>query len=172
MSKAFTREDDSVEAEPIALPARSPLPPGVKNYVTPAGVARLRKSLEDLIEKRRSEASNADSTDNAQPTHALRKFDTQITQLQEILSTVVVTEPPGTEQDQIRFGAKVTVEDQKKEKDVYQVVGVDETDLDAGRISWLSPLARALHLHRAGEVVRFRTPVGIRELKILSVEYD
>ena len=65
----------------------------------------------------------------------------------------------------------MTIADEKGEELCYQIVGVDETDFARGRISWVSPLARALLKSREGDRVRFQSPAGWREVEVLSVEY-
>ena len=73
--------------------------------------------------------------------------------------------------DQVFFGATVTLCDEQGEEQTYQIVGVDETDFARGRISWISPLARALIKAREGDQVRFQSPAGWREIEVLSIEY-
>ncbi len=150
VSKAFTRESD--QDEPVVLPLRTPLPPGVKNYITPAGAARLQAELARL---------------EAQPPSPER--EARMRQLREIVGSLVIAEPP-VEQDTIRFGAEVVVQ-RASGTERYKLVGVDETDLDRNDISWLSPLAKALLGKRAGEKVRFRAPGGWEEMSILSIAY-
>ena len=156
MSKAFTRESD--ENEELVLPARVPLPPGVKNYITAAGAQRLGDRLASLLASR--------TTENQQS--QLR--EARIRQLQEIVGSLVIAEPPA-ERAVVRFGATVTVRRQN-ETETYRLVGVDETDLDNNEISWLSPLAKVLLGKRAGDQVRFRLPAGMEELSIVSVTYQ
>jgi transcription elongation factor GreB len=74
--------------------------------------------------------------------------------------------------DQVFFGARVTVSDIDGVENTYTIVGVDETDVSQGRISWISPLARALIKAREGDTIRFQSPVGIREIDILEVRYE
>jgi transcription elongation factor GreB len=83
-----------------------------------------------------------------------------------------VVDPAGREAtDQVFFGATVTVQDEAGATDSYAIVGIDEADPARGRISWISPLARALLKAREGEAVRCQIPGGTRELEILSVRY-
>jgi transcription elongation factor GreB len=74
--------------------------------------------------------------------------------------------------DQVFFGARVTVADAEGNENTYTIVGVDEADVARGRISWISPLARALIKAREGDSIRFQSPVGIREMDIIEVFYD
>ena|SRR5258706_3993291 len=166
MSKAFTRESDD---EPDDLPpiARPLLPPGVKNYITPSGAQRLREEAAGLAEKKRRLPSSSPGAGKEQ-----RKNEGRIRQLEQILDSIVVTEPPATGRDVVRFGAAVTVRRANNEQSVYRIVGVDEADFERGDISWLSPLARQLLGRRAGESVRFKSPAGDEELQILALSYE
>ena len=160
MSKAFTRESD--ERGPEEVPAFRPqLPPGVENYMTRQGAERLKQRLNDLLERRRGPAaSEAD----------WQKVDSGIRRLRQILESVVVAEPP-SDQAKVAFGASVTLQHGNGGEEAYQIVGVEETDPSRGRISWISPLAKALLSRRAGDKVSFRSPAGAEELTILAVRY-
>ena len=144
--------------ESVVLPPRAPLPPGVKNYITPAGAERLRRELE-ILQQTPGEGQKT----------SLR--EARIRQLQEIIPSLVPAERPG-ETSVARFGAKVSIQRSSGEVEVYRLVGVDETDLDRNEISWLSPLAKVLMGKRAGDRVPFRSPVGVVEFKITDVTYD
>ena len=87
-----------------------------------------------------------------------------------MLKSVIVAEPP-VDRDKIAFGATVVVRDAANEQETYRIVGVEEADPAQGSISWISPLARALLSHRAGDTVRFRTPGGEKQLTVVSVDY-
>ncbi|MEK7738043.1 MAG: GreA/GreB family elongation factor, partial [Pseudomonadota bacterium] len=80
---------------------------------------------------------------------------------------------PGRQEnlDQVFFGATVSIADADGAEASYQIVGVDEADATTGRISWISPLARALMKARAGDLVRFQSPAGIREIEIIAIRY-
>jgi transcription elongation factor GreB len=160
MSKAFTREDDAAEQSP--LPPLPTLPPGVKNYITLAGEAKLRADLDQLLERRTKLKAAADRG----------QIDQRIARVQQILATVVPV-PPATDGDaQVRFGATVTVRDARGETETYRIVGVNEIDLDRDWISWQSPLARALMNSKVGDTIRFKAPAGDRQLQILEVRYE
>jgi transcription elongation factor GreB len=158
MSKAFTRESDD---EPELLPpVRAPLPFGVKNYVTPAGANQLRERLAEML---------------ARP-EKTPLVEARVRQLEEVIPTLVVADPPA-DKSVVRFGAEVRLR-RGNEVESYQLVGVDEVDLDANKISWISPLAKALLGKKAGDQVRFGSPAdrsthpaGAEELEILSVSY-
>ena len=74
---------------------------------------------------------------------------------------------------QVFFGATVTISDAESGIDeTWQIVGVDEANASEGRISWISPLARALLKAREGDAVRFQSPAGLREIEILEIRYE
>jgi transcription elongation factor GreB len=171
MSKAFTRESDDVPELPALPRPVSLLPPGAKNYLTPAGATRLRSELERLVQTERPLlATAADSDTDAK--RRLQALDQRIRHLQETLHTAVVTGPPAMPDGVVRFGATVTVRNQSGEAATYRIVGVDETDLDRNWVSWLSPIAKALMNAQVGSRVRLKLPGGEEELEILDVRYE
>lgn len=169
MSRAFLRENE-VPQLPELPPRVSPLPPGAKNYLTPAGAARLREELTHLLEVRRPELAAAPAEEE-DAKRALQVLDQRIRYLQESLRTAEITGAPPPPHDVVRFGANVTVREANAQTVQYRIVGVDETDLDQNAVSWLSPIARALLNRSRGERVTFRAPKGPRDLEIVAIEY-
>ncbi len=183
MNKAFTRENDSdLEEEPSET--TSSLPKGTPNYITPAGHARLCAEMEHLLRVERPSvvetvawaASNGDRSENGDYIYGkrrLREIDRRLRFLTKRLEIAQVVDP-GLQagNDQIFFGATVTVSDASGVPQTYRIVGVDETDPARGHISWISPLARALLKQREGDAIRFQSPAGSREVEILEVHYD
>lgn len=170
MSKAFTRESDDVPDRPVLPQPVSPLPPGAKNYLTPAGARRLREELERLVEVERPRL--ASSAEGSEAKRQIQALDQRIRHLQQSLQSAVVVEPPAEPEDRVRFGATVTVRDGGGHEEVYRIVGADETDIDRGWVSWVSPIAKALLNARVGERVRFKFPSGEDELEIVGVRYE
>jgi len=180
MSKAFTRENDAEEDE--VRPAAQ-LPAGVKNYITPGGYRRLQEELDQLWKVERPElvktiawaASNGDRSENGDYIYGkkrLREIDRRVRFLRKRLELAEVVDPARRgECDQVFFGATVTVCDSEGRESTYSIVGIDEADAAGGLISWISPLARTLLKLREGEVAALRTPAGIQELEIVTVEY-
>jgi transcription elongation factor GreB len=182
MNKAFTKEsdgeDDEQESTAPALPA------GTKNYITPAGFKRLKDEALHLLDRERPElvkviqwaASNGDRSENADYIYGkrrLREIDRRIRFLTKRLDAAVVVDPVAREEtDQVFFGATVTVADAAGAEKTYAVVGIDEADVGRGRISWISPLARALIKAREGDTVIVRTPAGDEPLEIVQVKYQ
>lgn len=181
MSKAFVRGDAAEEDEDEADIA--PLPPGSRNYMTPAGHARMQAELQHLVKTERPQvvsvvawaAGNGDRSENGDYIYGkkrLREIDRRIRFLTKRLENSVVVDPRQQENtDRVFFGATVTLLDEDGNEATYSIVGLDEADPGRGRISWISPLARALIKARLGDVVRFQAPGGARELEIVRIEY-
>src|SRR3954447_2706486 len=170
MSRAFVRESDNSGDD--LPPARPQLPPGVKNYITPAGAQRMQSELTDLLQQKRRLLESQAGVGMAGSDQERRKLESRIRVLQQRLQTLVVTPPPANGRDSICFGATVLVRNLQGEEISYRIVGIDETDLDKDHISWRSPLARALLSRRVGDQVRFDAPSGTEELHILSIAYE
>jgi transcription elongation factor GreB len=181
MSKAFLPEQENTdEDEGQEAPA---LPAGSKNYVTPAGHARLQHELTQLVKIERPEvvnivswaAGNGDRSENGDYIYGkkrLREIDRRIRFLSKRLENAVVVDPSAREAtERVYFGATVTVLDQQGDEATYSIVGIDEADPGRGRISWIAPLARALLKAEVGDNVRFQSPGGLKELEIIAVEY-
>jgi transcription elongation factor GreB len=187
MSKAFTKEDSGEEGagpddEALDGPA---IPRGLKNYITPQGAERLRTELHELLHVKRPElvkviqwaAGNGDRSENGDYIYGkrkLREYDRRIrflTKRLEIAEVVDPADPTRQGLDRVLFGATVTVVDEDERKRVYRIVGMDEIDAKSGKVSWLSPVAKALLNSRVGDVVTLRTPKGEEELEVLQIEY-
>lgn len=169
MSKAFTREDDNAPEDPIAPLPRAYLPPGGKNYFTTDGARRLQEELNHLMQTERS-AAVVDG-DGPEAKARVQRIDRRILWLNESLGSAVVVDLTGQTPDRVRFGASVDVRDSRGVESSYRIVGVDETDIDRGWVSWLSPIAKALNNARLGQRVKFRFPSGEEQLEILRISY-
>lgn len=182
MSKAFTKESDDAPEDDEGEDA-NPLPAGTKNYMTPGGYAQLTAEFDHLWKVERPKlvetihwaASNGDRSENGDYIYGkkrLREIDRRIRYLTKRLDNSVVVDPAQREEtDQVFFGATVTVLDDQGVEGTYSIVGIDEADPAKNRISWVSPMARALFKAREGDVVNLVTPAGKRELEILEVVY-
>jgi transcription elongation factor GreB len=185
MNKAFTRENDA-EVDDGEIEDMS-LPPGTKNYVTPAGFTRLKSELDELVDKERPAlvavvawaAGNGDRSENGDYIYGkkrLREIDRRIRFLVKRLDKAEVVDPltrrDDDDADRVFFGATVDVRDGHGKQRTISIVGVDEIDTDRGYISWMSPMARALTKAREGDTVTLKTPGGVEELKILEVRYE
>ncbi len=162
--------------------ARPELPRG-KNYISPAGYARLDAELRRLVEIERPEvvqtvawaASNGDRSENGDYIYGkkrLREIDRRVRFLIKRLEAAQVVNVAGRDTDQIFFGATVMVRSQGGQQRTVTIVGIDEVDPARGRVSWISPIARTLLKAREGDVVTLRSPAGSEELEILEVRYD
>ena len=180
MNKAFTREQDAVEDDELAPEAEQPR--GVKNYITPAGYARMQAELKQLLDVERPQtvsvvqwaASNGDRSENGDYIYGkkrLREIDRRIRFLIKRLEIAEVVNAGGQDQERVFFGATVSVRDSAGKVRDVSIVGMDEVDPARGRVSWISPIARALIKSRQGDCVTLRTPTGTDELEVLEIRY-
>jgi transcription elongation factor GreB len=177
MAKAFTRKPTE----------EKPPQGGVKNYITPGGLQRLRDEHRFLLTRERPAvtkvvawaASNGDRSENADYQYnkrRLRQIDRRIRYLTKRIDTAEVVDPEagrsGRAAQQVFFGATVRYANAAGTERVVSVVGIDEIDVERNRISWLSPLARALMKSGPGDRVVLRAPGGTEQLQILEVRYE
>lgn len=176
MRKGFTRQPEA------DAPA-----PRVKNYITPAGLQRLKDEHQFLLTRERPAvtkvvawaASNGDRSENADYQYGkrrLRQIDKRIRFLTKRIDAAEVVNPEaprsGRAATQIFFGATVRYENAAGDERLVRIVGVDEVDLDRHYISWVSPLGRALTKAGAGDRVVLRAPGSTERLEILEVRYE
>ncbi len=182
MSKAFTKESDTdLDADLPDEP--DPLPAGRKNYITPAGLERLRAELDALWTVERPKvvetvawaAGNGDRSENGDYIYGkkrLREIDRRVRHLRKRIEIAEVVDPERqTNRDKVFFGAVVTYAESDGRERTVRIVGVDEARSEEGEISWVSPVARALLKAEAGDVVEVRTPAGSEELEVLEIRY-
>jgi transcription elongation factor GreB len=177
MNSSTSNQDEDDEA---GVP---PIPAGSKNYMTPQGHARMKDELLKLIDVERPEivqivswaASNGDRSENGDYLYGkrrLRQIDSRIRFLTKRLDLAEVVDPSVHHgSDQIFFGATVRYETQTGDEQTVTILGIDEIDPLKGKISWISPVARALTKAREGDTVMLKTPAGREELTILEVTY-
>jgi hypothetical protein len=147
VSKAFMKDDEPTPDEPEALPRRdTPLP------ITPAGHARLQQELAEMT---RAGSSDADAR--------------RARVLAHVLESVYVVEPSIAD-GRVGFGVRVTIEDADGRIAAYELVGPDEADPAARRISMASPVAQALRGKRVGEQAVLRRPKGDVTVTVRSIE--
>jgi transcription elongation factor GreB len=157
---------------------------GDPNYITPEGARRLSDELSRLLNHERAQivqqvadaAAQGDRSENAEYIYGkkkLREIDRRMRFLQKRLEIAVVVDPKeqAARGDRVYFGATVDLEDQDGAKSTHQIVGEDEIDGAARRISWRSPIGRALLGKRPGDVITVRRPAGEIEIEILAVRY-
>ena len=180
MSKAFTQETDQDDDDLPGLPA---LPSGTRNYMTPAGYARLRAELFELIDGERPKvveivhwaASNGDRSENGDYLYGkkrLREIDRRIRFLTKRLEVAEVVDPSVHHgSDQVFFGATVTYEEDSGVERTVTILGIDEADSLKGQVSWISPIARTLLKSRVGDALQLVTPSGVIPIEVLDVQY-
>jgi transcription elongation factor GreB len=149
-------------------------------YMTPEGLAALRTELDHLWKKERPEtvavvswaAGNGDRSENGDYIYGLREIDRRVRYLRKRIEDAVVVDPhEQPDHSRVFFGATVTYVNARDEEVTIRIVGEDEAESLKGRISWISPVARALMKAGVGDVVTLRTPAGEDELEVLKISY-
>lgn len=191
MSKAFVKDDDSgldsdsdsgAERADFDGEESSGPPAGSKNYVTKKGFDRLKAEIHELLNVERPRvvevvawaASNGDRSENADYTYGkkrLREIDRRIRFLQKRVDKAEIVVPEMQASDRVLFGATVTVLDEDENLRQYKIVGIDETDAKAGKVSWISPIGKVLLQSKVGDFVLLQTPKGEEELEVKKIEY-
>ena len=182
MSKAFVKEtDDEPELPPDEAP---PVPAGLKNYMTPHGHLRMQEELRRLLREERPKtvevvawaAGNGDRSENGDYIYGkkrLREIDRRVRFLTKRLESALVVDPAQqTRRDQVFFGASVTYANRDGAEKTVTIVGIDEADLDCGKVSWISPIARALLKAHEGDTVALRTPTGVEQIEVIEIRYE
>jgi transcription elongation factor GreB len=155
---------------------------GDPNYITPEGARRLADELVRLrtVERPRTvqevadAAAQGDRSENAEYIYGkkrLREIDRRLNFLAKRLDKAVVVDPREQRGDKAFFGATIEVEDEDGGRRTYVLVGEDETDSSRGRISWRSPVGRALLGKRKGDIVVVHRPAGAVEIEVVAVRY-
>lgn len=182
MSKAFTKEGDGSESEADEADADA-LPVGVKNYMTPSGLAALQEELRFLLREERPRiveivswaAGNGDRSENGDYIYnkkRLREIDRRVRYLTKRVESAEVVDPRKQQGlERVFFGATVTYAREDGEELTITLVGIDEADLDQGKINWMSPVAKALMKGRVGDTREIRSAGGVEVVEIISVEY-
>ena len=184
VNKAFVKERDGDDEDDDELVPTLRLPAGSKNYMTRRGYDALRVELDQLVRIERPQmvetvawaAGNGDRSENGDYIYGkkrLREIDRRIRFLIKRVESAEVVDPERQQGlERVFFGATVSFCDlDTGEEQAWQIVGVDEADAAHGRISWISPLARAVLKAKVGDVVRFQSPAGMREIEVVDVRY-
>lgn len=170
-------ENEIDDEEGEAVPAGS-----FKNYITPFGLKKIKAEYHQLFHGERPKlvetiswaASNGDRSENGDYIYGkrrLREIDRRLRFLGRRLAAAVLVEVSTQPKDTVLFGAKVTVEDEESKRLVYHIVGEDEIDVEKRKISWVSPVAKALLNAKLGSSVVVSRPNGEIELTIVKIEY-
>lgn len=179
MSKAFTKEtDQDDEPKQPELPLSSH-----KNYVTPSGFSDLQTEFRTLLYEERPKvvavvkwaAGNGDRSENGDYIYGkkrLREIDRRVRYLTKRIDSAVIVDPESQKNlSKVYFGATVTYIQHDGSKTTVQIVGIDEADLAKGKISWISPVAKALLKSQVGDIVELRTPLGDEKVEITAITY-
>jgi transcription elongation GreA/GreB family factor len=165
MSRAFVKEDDAgTPEEKVDLPVSEH-----PNFVTPAGLKMLQDKARQYEEERAALKSH-DSELSAQ-SH-LPRVEQEWRYWEERLRTAKPVDLAKQPRDKVAFGAVVTVEDEDGKQRDYAIVGEDEADPQAGKVSYVSPLARALDGAEVGDTITWKRPAGDQELEVVAIKYE
>lgn len=152
------------------------------NYITPPGFEKLRSEYTELLHRERPKivetvtwaASNGDRSENADYQYGkkrLREIDRRLHFLQKRMEAAVVIDPKTLKSEKIIFGATVTIEHEDGTTKAYQIVGEDEFDIKQNKISWQSPVAKALLGKKIDDEVALHKPSGIETVVVLDIEF-
>lgn len=180
MSNLNSQQNEQDDEE---MPAELRLPAGTKNYITPQGHKRLKDELTLLVKEERPlivqtvswAASNGDRSENGDYIYGkrrLREIDRRIRFLTKRLEIAEVVDVTALDQGRVFFGATVTYCNQHDEERTITIVGMDELDPARNRVTWISPIARALLKAEVGDMVKLQTPGGIEEIEVLEIHYN
>jgi transcription elongation factor GreB len=179
MSKAFSKESD--EDTDTEIPESTDLLS--KNYVTPFGFNALQTEMRQLFTEERPKivetvrwaASNGDRSENGDYIYGkkrLREIDRRVRYLSKRLAYAIIVDPEKQKNlSKIFFGATVTYTEENGSLRTVKIVGLDEADITQNKISWVSPVAKALLKATVGDSVKLKTPTGSEALKILAIHY-
>ena len=164
MSRAFVKGDDS-DLSGEELPERpiSPYP----NYVTAQGLKQLRSKYEGLLARHAELKAAAEDFDKPK----LTEIERDLRYFSQRVDSAILVDVDNEPQDEVHFGATVKTESDDGEVHKFTIVGEDEADVATGKVSWLSPLAKALIGAKEGDTVKWRRPAGDTELEILEIHY-
>lgn len=162
MNRAFVKDPDDA-GRPETLPERpqSPHP----NYVTASGLRQLQRAAAELADRRDRLVADGKRADP----HELALVQRDLRYFEERLRRAVPVDPCAAPTDRVTFGVTVEVVDEQGASSAFTLVGEDEADAAAGRISWVSPLAEALLHAELGEEVVWRRPAGPKRLEIVAI---
>lgn len=188
MNKSFVKDDgESEEPDELSSEDSTPDEPAnlsYKNLMTPLGHSTLSEELHTLIHIERPKiveivswaAGNGDRSENGDYLYnkkKLREIDRRLRYLTKKLETAEIVDPRKQQGlDRVFFGATVTYITEDDIEHRVKLVGVDEADLDNGKINWVSPVGRALMKKTIGDQVEIQIPNGLTSLEIVDIEYE
>jgi len=164
MSRAFVKEsDEDLASDELPERPQSPYP----NYVTPAGLARLQVQYSELLDRR----AQLVAADDPLLKQQVRQVQRDLRYFQRRLESAILVEVSSQPRDEVHFGAMVDVGDENGQRLTFSIVGEDEADVGAGKISWASPLGKAMIGSKVGDNVVWKRPAGDTGLEILAIHY-
>jgi transcription elongation factor GreB len=178
VSKAFTKETDDRDEDGDDIPV-----PSGKNYMTPLSFAAIKQEYDQLFSVERPKivdvvswaASNGDRSENADYHYGkrrLREIDRRMRYLGKRMASAVIVNPAEQpDKSRVYFGATVTYADAQDRERTITIVGEDEANLEQGKVSWISPVARALMKTQVGDVASLQAPGGTQEIEVLTIHY-
>ncbi len=183
MSKAFTKEGDGEGPEDFDETEEEILPVGIKNYMTPQGYNILANELNWLLRDERPRiteivswaAGNGDRSENGDYLYnkkRLREIDRRIRYLTKKTESAEIVDPRRQQGiERVFFGATVTYVRSDDTEITVKLVGIDEANMDEGKINWLSPVGKALMKSRIGDEVTVRTEFGVEIIEVIEIDY-
>jgi len=165
MSRAFVKGDDSdLSGEEVPERPISPFP----NYVTAEGLSQLRARYDALTTEHLELKAAGEDFDKPK----LTAVDRDLRYFAQRLESAILVAPGKEPQDEVHFGATVQAEDAEGKTHRFKIVGEDEADVATGKVSWLSPLAKALIGAKVGDTVKWQRPAGDLDLEIAEIRYQ
>ena len=165
MSRGFVKEDDQEEI-PL-VPPRADLPAGTENFVTENGMKALLAEKENLL----AQQEKLDASQEKEYRIAFNHINAKLQLLNERIASAKIIDSSKLPQDEVHFGATVTFKNSEKKTQTFQIVGVDEANVSKGKISFTTPLAKALMLKKVGEKATLKLADRENIFEILEVKY-
>lgn len=165
MSRGFVKEDDQEEI-PL-VPPRADLPAGTENFVTENGMKALLAEKENLL----GEQEKLDASQEKEHRIAFNHINAKLQLLNERIASAKIIDSSKLPQDEVHFGATVTFKNSEKKTQTFQIVGVDEANVSKGKISFTTPLAKALMLKKVGEKATLKLADRENIFEILEIKY-
>jgi transcription elongation factor GreB len=152
------------------------------NYITPQGLKKLQDEFKELFYNERPKlvetvawaAGNGDRSENGDYIYGkrrLREIDSRLKFLRDRIEAAQVVNPAEIKSQSVVFGATVTILDEDDNQKTYTIVGEDEIEPDKNRISWKSPLAKALIGKKVGDEVEIKRPAGLLAAEITEIQF-
>jgi transcription elongation factor GreB len=153
------------------------------NYITPQGFKKLQDEFKQLFHEERPKlvetvawaAGNGDRSENGDYIYGkrrLREIDKRLKFLRDRIESANVVDPKQIRSDKVVFGATVEIEDEDGEKKTYQIVGEDEIEPGKNRISWKSPMAKALLGKKVGDEIEIQRPAGLLIAEVRGIRFE